>query len=126
MARPLGKPIETHGKDWVALVLTVGLCSGVNFITIGVLIDAIRNESPGLSENATQILVAAFGGMVGVIGSYIGYRAGTIDQLNRTDPTVPQDSPTDVDPPGTAPAPVRPTSGTTGTNPTDSERFPLT
>lgn len=126
MPRPLGKPIETHGKDWVALVLTIGLCTAINTITFAVLWDALFSSDSGLSENATQILVAAFGGMIGVIGSYIGYRAGTIDQRNRAEADaslVPQDG---GDPLGTAPPPDRGTSGATGTNPTDSERFPLT
>lgn len=80
MPRPLGKPKETHGKDWVALTLAIGIATAVNCITFAVLYDAIMSEGPGLSENATQILVAAFGGIIGVLGSYIGYRAGSIDQ----------------------------------------------
>jgi hypothetical protein len=39
----------------------------------------IIHNSPGvpeiqLSENATQILIAAIGGIVGVLGGYVGYR----------------------------------------------------
>lgn len=88
MARPLGKPTESHGKDWVALVLTVGLCTAINSLTIAVLWDAIVGEQPGLSENATQILVASFGGMIGVIGSYIGYRAGSIDKRTEAESSI--------------------------------------
>lgn len=85
MPRPLGRPKEAHGKDWVALTLAIGISTAVNFITLAVLYDAIMSEGPGLSENATQVLVAAFGGMIGVIGSYVGYRAGSIDQQRLKD-----------------------------------------
>lgn len=80
MPRPLGQPKESHGKDWVALVLALGLASAINVITFALLYDAIFSEGPGLSENATQILTAAFGGMTGILGSYIGYRAGSMQQ----------------------------------------------
>ena len=81
MARPLGTPKESHGKDWVALVLAVGLTLAVNTITLGILIAAFSrakatNGVYALSENATQILVSVFGGMIGVLGAYLGYRAG--------------------------------------------------
>lgn len=76
MPRPLGQPKEAHGKDWVALTLAIGLSTAVNCITFAVLYDAIFSDRSGLSENATQILVAAFGGIIGVLGGYIGYRAG--------------------------------------------------
>lgn len=85
MPRPLGRPKEAHGKDWVALTLAIGISTAVNVITFAVLYDAIMSEGPGLSENATQVLVAAFGGMIGVIGSYVGYRAGSIDQQRLND-----------------------------------------
>jgi predicted PurR-regulated permease PerM len=67
---------DPRGRDWVAVVLAVGLCTAVNLITAAVLYDAIFSEGPGLSENATQILTTVFGGIIGVLGSYIGYRAG--------------------------------------------------
>lgn len=62
------------GFDLVAVVLAVGLVAAVAFITIGVLYDAIASEGPGLSDNATQVLTASFGGIIGVLGSYIGFR----------------------------------------------------
>lgn len=101
MPRPLGQPKEAHGKDWVALVLTIGLCTATNILVIAVLYDAVFSEGPGLSENATQILVAVFGGMIGVIGSYIGYRAGSIDQQQRLD----QDGQRAIEPEQEAPHP---------------------
>jgi hypothetical protein len=41
-----------------------------------VLYDAIVSSSSGLSENATQILTLAFGGIIGLLGSYVGYKTG--------------------------------------------------
>jgi hypothetical protein len=68
---PMHRP---SGFDVVAIVLAVGLVSAVIFITIGVLVDAIISEGPGLSDNATQVLTATLGGIIGVLGSYVGYR----------------------------------------------------
>ena len=65
-----------RARDLVALVLAVGLVTAVNAVTLGVLYDAIRSAGPGLSENATQVLTGAFGGIVGVLGAYLGFKAG--------------------------------------------------
>jgi len=63
-------------RDWVALTLAIGLATAVNLIVVGVLLAAYyRGQKTGdysLSENATQVLIAAFGGMIGVIGGYVG------------------------------------------------------
>ena len=42
-------------RDWVAIILAVGLSSSVTIITIAVLYEAIQQNAP-LSENATQVL----------------------------------------------------------------------
>jgi hypothetical protein len=63
-------------RDWVAVILAIGICTAVNLLTMGVLYDAIRSEGPGLSENATQVMTTAFGGIIGVLGAYLGFRAG--------------------------------------------------
>lgn len=68
---------EDRGKDWVAIILAIGIATALNAITFGVLYDAIFSSDSGISENATQILIASFGGIIGVLGGYIGYRAGT-------------------------------------------------
>jgi hypothetical protein len=63
-------------REWVAIIMAIGLSTAVNAITVAVLIDALYSQqAAGLSENATQILTTAFGGMIGVLGSYIGYRS---------------------------------------------------
>lgn len=66
-------------KDWVAITLAVGLATAINCMTFGILYDAIHSSEPGISENATQILTTAFGGIIGVLGSYIGFKAGTVN-----------------------------------------------
>jgi ABC-type nickel/cobalt efflux system permease component RcnA len=64
-------------REWTAIILAIGLSTAINAITIAVLMDAVMSKGPGLSENATQILTTAFGGIIGVLGSYIGYRSAT-------------------------------------------------
>jgi hypothetical protein len=69
---------QTRLRDWAALLLAVAICTAVNLVTIGVLYDAIRSPKPGvaLSDNATQLLQTALGGIIGVLGAYLGFRAG--------------------------------------------------
>jgi hypothetical protein len=64
------------GRDWIVLTLAAGLVLAINLLTAGVLYDAIFSEGPGLSDNATQVLTTVFGGIIGVLGSYIGFKAG--------------------------------------------------
>lgn len=64
------------------MVLAVGIVLAVNVITAAVLYDAIFSEGPGLSDNATQLLTAAFGGIIGVLGAYVGYKAGSNNNGN--------------------------------------------
>ena len=65
---------KVSGFDIVAIIMAAGLVLAVCFITIGVLADAIISEGPGLSDNATQVLTATLGGIIGVLGSYVGFR----------------------------------------------------
>lgn len=64
-------------RDWVVIILAAGLSLAVICVTVGVLYDAIFSEGPGLSDNATQLLTTAFGGIIGVLGSYVGFRAAS-------------------------------------------------
>ena len=68
------KPPARAARDWVAVILAVGFTIAINVVTFATMIVAI-NDRP-LSENATQLLTAAFGGVIGVLGSYLGFRAG--------------------------------------------------
>jgi len=71
-------------RDWVAIILAVGLATALNVIVAAVLYDAIFSEGPGLSENATQILTGWGGGIIGIVGSYLGFRAGEHAQSAQT------------------------------------------
>lgn len=64
------------GRDAVAVVLSIGVATALNMITAAALVDAITSEDPGLSDNATQILTGGFGGVLGVLAAYLGYRVG--------------------------------------------------
>lgn len=63
-------------RDLVAVILALGLVASLFAIVVAVLYDAIASQGPGLSENATQILTGAFGGIIGLLGGYLGYKAG--------------------------------------------------
>jgi hypothetical protein len=71
----------TTAGGYVALVLATSFGIAFNLFTIAVLYTAIENDAP-LSENATQVLTGWGGGIIGVVGSYIGYRVG-ISELNQ-------------------------------------------
>ena len=103
------------GVDIVAIILATGLSLLVVLILVATIIQIIHN-APGvpeiqLSENATQILVAAIGGILGVLGGYIGYRMKGIhmteEETRPVEPVAPpgQGAP----PPGVAPPPLEPT-----------------
>jgi hypothetical protein len=72
------------GRDWVAIYLAIGIATALNLITFGVLYDAITSEGPGLSSNATQVLVMGFGGIIGVLGSYLGYKVGQQNPISES------------------------------------------
>jgi Co/Zn/Cd efflux system component len=68
---------DRAGYFWIALILAVGLAVALNVITVAILYEAIfRTGSSGISENGTQILTGWGGGIVGVLGAYVGFRAG--------------------------------------------------
>ena len=62
----------------VALVLAVSLGLAFNTFCFAVLYTAIENDAP-LSENATQVLTGWGGGIIGILGAYIGYRVGVLE-----------------------------------------------
>jgi sulfite exporter TauE/SafE len=70
--------MNTKQGAWViALILAIALGTAINMFTIAILYEAIfRTGSSGVSENATQILTGWGGGIVGIIGAYVGYRVG--------------------------------------------------
>jgi hypothetical protein len=71
--------VEHWAKDWVAVILAVAVGTALNLITIAVLWTAVFHSSDvdgGISENGTQLLTAGISGMLGVLGAFLGYRAG--------------------------------------------------
>ena len=63
----------------VAILLALGIVLALNAITAAVLWAALFNKSDvngGISENATQVIVGMSSGMLGVLGAYVGYKAG--------------------------------------------------
>ena len=75
--------IRDGHRDLVAIILAAALGLAVNMLMAAVLWDALRSDTPGISENATQVIIAAFGGIIGVLGSYVGFKAG---DRRRNDP----------------------------------------
>lgn len=70
---------EKHRTQWrpidrVALVLAASLGILVNLILVVTLVQIIDHSTPELmlSENATQIMIAAIGGTTGLLGAYVG------------------------------------------------------
>jgi hypothetical protein len=63
-----------RGRTLVAVILASSVACGLVFFTLAVLWDALKSPSPGLSENATQVLSGAFGGIIGALAVYLGGR----------------------------------------------------
>jgi Co/Zn/Cd efflux system component len=63
-------------------VLAAGLALGIVIICTAVAINAVQHAEP-LSDNATQVLTAAFAGIIGALGSYLGYKAGEAHERRR-------------------------------------------
>ena len=63
-------------SDWIALVLAVGLVMTAAEIGLALIINVIEghNPTPTLGENTTQVLIGVTGGLIGVLGSYLGYK----------------------------------------------------
>jgi hypothetical protein len=74
----------SQAGGYVALVLAVTLGIAFNLFTAAVLWTAIDGDAP-LSENATQVLTGWGGGIIGVLGAYIGYRVGVVESDRERD-----------------------------------------
>lgn len=89
--RPSLHPVPD--RDWIALVLAIGLCTALNMLCFGVVWDAVRSDTPGISENATQILTGWGGGVIGILGAVFGYKAGQSSEPIETPPPTSYDEP---------------------------------
>jgi sulfite exporter TauE/SafE len=73
---------KESGKDWVAIILAIGLATSMNIFIIGVWVDDVKVGRP-LSQQSSEVLLTVFGGIIGVLGSYVGYRAGSGTEQRR-------------------------------------------
>jgi hypothetical protein len=64
-----------HAPDLVAIILATGLVTIGTLIGLALVINVARgnNPTPTLGENTTQVLIAVLGGLIGILGSYLGY-----------------------------------------------------
>jgi hypothetical protein len=69
-------PPQSSGKDWVAIILAIGMSTAINLFIVGVWIADYSAHRP-LSQQSSLVLTTVFGGIIGILGSYIGYRAGS-------------------------------------------------
>ena len=62
--------------DLVALVLAIGLVLISAEIGVALIANVVQghNPAPTLGENTTQVLLATMGGLIGILGSYLGRR----------------------------------------------------
>jgi len=71
--------------DTVALVLAIALTLAVAAIMTALVINAVDHQAPAqtLGENTTQVIIAIVGGLIGVLGGYIGARVHRRDDEER-------------------------------------------
>jgi len=62
--------------DVVAFVLALALGTAVVLIMTGIIINIAgkKNPTPTLGENPTKVKIGIMGGIIGILGSYIGSR----------------------------------------------------
>jgi hypothetical protein len=98
MTQPNGKGDRRFHKgataDMVAVILAIGVVLALNIVTGAILWAAYQrlgiDPDSGISENGTQLLTGAFGGIIGVLGSYIGFRYGEKKGSNGEKPPPPE------------------------------------
>ena len=66
------------GKDWAVIILAAALGVALIVVTTAVLYSAVHNGKPGLAvtETDVQLLTGWGGGIIGILGAYVGFRAG--------------------------------------------------
>ena len=80
-------------SDTVAVILAIGISVALITVTTGLLYAAIIrlgiDPDSGLSENATQLLTGWGGGIIGVLGSYLGFVYGRKSAQNEEEEAPP-------------------------------------
>lgn len=63
--------------ELVAVILAVGMSASIIIITLTIGYAVVSEKLPGtLGENTTQVLISWGGGLLAVLGAYIGYAFG--------------------------------------------------
>lgn len=73
---------------WVAIILAVGIAVALNVMTFAALWVALQpfsSDVPRLGENSTQVLTGWGGGIMGVLGAYVGYMAKAVENDRKGD-----------------------------------------
>jgi uncharacterized YccA/Bax inhibitor family protein len=64
------------GRDTVASILAIGLALAIVLITVAVAWASLFNKgATALSDNGTKVLIGVLGGLIGVLGTYLGFHA---------------------------------------------------
>jgi hypothetical protein len=82
--------------DIVAVILSASMGVALNMFILASVLEAWANPITlpiGLSDNATQVLAAWGGGIIGVVGALVGIRVGRKDAAPEPIPEPPVDSP---------------------------------
>lgn len=63
--------------DWVAVILAVGVSLSILVLITGIMWGAIKHGQTAstITENEVQVLLAAFSGIFGILGAFLGFRA---------------------------------------------------
>lgn len=69
-------------KDLVAVILAAGLVVAMVILVAGITYQAVFT-SQELSDNAALVLTAVGGGIIGVLGTYLGSRMAVRPRLRR-------------------------------------------
>ena len=76
---PRGRVMERSGSEIVAILLAAGISTALNVLVLAAVWLAVMHNvvNPnGIGENTTQVLTGWGGGMLGVLGAYVGYTFG--------------------------------------------------
>lgn len=65
------------------MIIAIGLATALNLVTFAAIYDALFSNESGLSDNAVNLLTGWGGGMVGIVGAYVGYKASRNDSNDK-------------------------------------------
>ena len=72
------EPRRRAPKDWAVIILAAALGAALIVVTTAILYTAVNNGKGGLAvtETDVQLLTGWGGGIIGILGAYVGFRAG--------------------------------------------------